>query len=159
MLFCCNLRGSFRDIDAWKLFNECDKMKTVVIPYMKVFPLITLWLGLRSSMKIFTTNFNGPLSPTVSQLSEGELALTPLALASQDLNLMLSDDRLPYTDAVTHQGLTRNLRNGSKTVQVRIDCTRRSPYLLIPVGLNWENGLPSTTSKKLIMTYLLPHLL
>ena len=77
----------------------------------------------------------------------------------QDPNLTLGENKLPYTDAVTHLGLTRSLRNGSQTVQTRIDCARCFAYSLIPAGLHGENGLPPTASKKLITTYSLPRLL
>ena len=77
----------------------------------------------------------------------------------QDPNLMLDENKLPYTNAVTHLGLPRSLRNGSQTVQTRIGCARCSAYSLIPAGLHGENGLPPTASKKLITTYILPRLL
>ena len=77
----------------------------------------------------------------------------------QDPKLMLSENKLPYTNAVTHLGLTRSPRNGSQTVQTRIDCARRSAYSLILAGLHGENGLLPTASKKLITNYILPRLL
>ena len=77
----------------------------------------------------------------------------------QDPNLMLDENKLPYMNAVTHLGLPRSLRNGSQTVQTRIDCARCSAYSLIPAGLHGENGLPPTASKKFITTYILPRLL
>ena len=66
---------------------------------------------------------------------------------------------LSCTSAVTHLGLSRNLRGGSHTVQARIDCARRAAYSLIPAGLHGENGLPPPASRKLITTYILPRLL
>ena len=109
-------------------------------------------------------DMKGMLNINQSYFEERRYSIHPIesevsSRTGQDPNLMLGENKLPYTNAVTHLGLTRSLRNGFQIVQTRIDCARRSAYSLIPAGLHGKNGFPPTASKKLITTYILPRLL
>ena len=75
-------------------------------------------------------------------------------------NLHLGSEVMPYTDSLTHLGVTRTLqRSNAEVVTERVQTASRTMYALMPTGMHGENGISPAASRKIVVAYILPRLL
>ena len=74
--------------------------------------------------------------------------------------MLLGSEEMPHVEALTHLGVTRNLKSSnSDVISSRISTAAGACYALMPSGLHGENGISPHATRKIIVAYILPRLL